>query len=179
MGRLDGRRVALVIPHQGYREEELDAPRAALLAEGAEVVVASSSLGAASGMAGARCDPDRLYSALDPDRLDGLVFVGGLGASEYFEDRTAHRLAQDALRAGAVVGAICAAVSTLAEAGLLAGLTVCGDPSRHLHLTAREARVVDEPVRTSSTIVTGRGPADAPAFAQALVAALLSARAPG
>jgi protease I len=172
MGRLSGKRVVLVVAHHGYRDEELEAPRAALAAEGAEVVVVSSSLAPALGMRGGRCDPDRLYSAVKARDLDALVFVGGLGASEYFDDLTAHRLAQDALREGKLVGAICVAVSVLAEAGLLDGLTVAGHASRAAHLAARGARWTDEPVRANGPIVTARGPEDADAFARALVAAL-------
>ena len=63
MGRLDGKRILMVIAHHGYREEELEQPLRALRSEGAEVSVASSSLSPATGMNGGTTIPDLLYCA--------------------------------------------------------------------------------------------------------------------
>lgn len=173
-GRLQGKRVALVVAHRDYREEELDVPRAALLAEGALVRVASSSLAPATGMGGGRVQPDVLYCALRVEELDGLVFVGGVGAAEYFPDRTAHRLAREALQGGKALGAICYASSVLAEAGALEGRSATGWPTREEHLRAKGAAWTGAPVTVSGRVVTGRGPEEAAAFASALVEALAS-----
>jgi protease I len=169
---LTGKRAVLVIAHSGYREEELDEPRRALERAGAHVRVASSSLGAAHGMSGGTCEPDLLYSAIQLDDLDALVFVGGTGASEYFPDRTAHRLAREAAQQEKVLGAICFASSTLANAGVLEGLQATGFPSREAHLRSKGVVYTGDPVTTTGRIVTGRGPEDARAFGDALVEAL-------
>lgn len=171
-GSLDGARAVLVIAHHGFREEELDAPRAALAAAGVAVRVASSSLAPATGMNGGQATPDLLYCAVRPEDVDALVFVGGTGAAEFFHDRTAHRLAREALRAGKVVGALCYASSVLAEAGLLEGRPATGWPSREGHLRARGAAWTGAAVTVDGRVVTGRGPDDAAAFGQALVAAM-------
>lgn len=168
----EARRAVLVIAHHGYREEELERPRAALAKAGVEVEVVSSALAPARGMHDGTCYPDRLVGAVRVDELDALVFVGGNGATEYFEDRAVHRLAREALESGRVVGAICFASSILANAGLLEGRDATGFPSREPHLVARGARYTGAPVEVSGGLVTGRGPEDAEAFAQALVAAL-------
>jgi protease I len=171
-GRLHGARAVLVVAHHGYREEELDLPRQALLAEGATVRVASSSLAPATGMNGGRVEPELLYCAVKVEELDALVFVGGTGASEYFPDRTAHRLAREALQAGKALGAICYGASVLAEAGVLEGRPATGWPSREEHVRSKGAAWTGAPVTVAGRVVTGRGPEDAAAFAAALIETL-------
>src|SRR5437588_11818100 len=116
MARLAGKRAVFVIAFRNFRDEELLEPSAALEAEGAKVLVASSALGKASGMLGAEVEPDLLYTAIRLDELDALVFIGGEGAAEYWDDRAAHKLAREAQAKGKVLGAICFAPSTLAHA---------------------------------------------------------------
>lgn len=162
----------LVIAHQGYREEELELPRRALEAAGVVVAIASSSLAPARGMQGGTTQPDLLYCAARPEDYAAVVFVGGYGAAEYFPDRTAHQLAREALKAGRVLGAICYGGSVLAEAGLLAGRRATAWPGREGHLREKGAVWSGSAVEVDGAIVTGRGPEDAQAFADALVAAI-------
>ena len=100
-------------------------------------------------MNGGSCQPDLLYSAVRVEDLDALVFVGGVGASEYFPDRTAHRLAQEAAQAEKLLGAICFASSTLANAGVLEGLEATCFPSREAHLRSKGALPTGAPVTTT------------------------------
>ena len=172
MARLAGKRAVFVIAFRGFRDEELLEPRAALDAAGAKTLVASSALGTAEGMLGARVATDLLYTAVRVDDLDALVFVGGEGAAEYWEDRAAHKLAKEAHAKGKLLGAICFAPSTLANAGLLEGRKAACFATRKGHLVARGAIVVAEPVVRDGQLVTAEGPAAAKAFGEALVQAL-------
>ncbi len=169
---LKGKRVVFIIAHHGYREEELEQPRRALRRAGAKVLVASSALSPSLGMHEGTCAPDLLYSAIRLEEVDALVFVGGTGATEYFDDRTAHRLVREAVERELVLGAICFAGSTLANAGVLEGLRATCYPTREEHLRSRGVVTTGEGVTVSGGIVTGRGPEDAKAFGAALVRAL-------
>jgi protease I len=173
MARLSGKRAVFVIAFRNFRDEELLEPRAALEAEGVAVRVASSALGTAEGMLGARVEPDLLYTAIRLDELDALVFVGGEGAAEFFEDRAAHKLARGAQEKRKVLGAICFAPSVLANAGLLEGRRATCFATRKGHLQARGALVTGEPATRDGLLVTGEGPKSAKAFGAALVEALL------
>jgi protease I len=171
MSHGDGKRAFFVIAHRGFRDEELLEPKSVLEAAGVRCAVASSALGPALGMLGARVQPDLLYTAI-PSDADALVFVGGEGASEYWDDRTAHRLAREALTGGRVVGAICFGPSTLANARLLEGRNATAYASRKGHLVAQGARWSNDAVVRDGSLVTANGPEAARAFGEALLAAL-------
>jgi protease I len=169
---LKGKHAYFVVAHRGFRDEELLEPKAALEAAGVRVTICSSALGEAHGMLGALVSPERLYSAIKLEDADALVFVGGEGATEYWDDRTAQRLAREAVAKQKVLGAICFAGSLLANAGVLEGRRATAFPSRAAHLRAKGALFVGEPVVRDGRVVTADGPASARAFGNALVEAL-------
>ena len=172
MARLDGKRVVFVIGFRGFRDEELLEPMKVLSEAGATVKVASSALGTAEGMLGATVNVDLLYTAVRVEDLDALVFVGGEGAAEYWSDKAAWKLAKDAQAREKLLGAICFAPSTLANAGLLEGRRVTVFPTRRGHLSAKGAILVPEPVVRDGRLVTADGPQSARAFGDALAEAL-------
>lgn len=172
--RLDlaGKKVVMIIASKDYRDEELQEPKAILERDGAKVTVACSSLEPAQGMMGGTTQPEVLLSDVRADDYDAIVFVGGAGAEEYWNDPTAHALAKAAVADDKVLGAICFAPVTLAKAGLLAGKRATVWSSESTQLTDAGAEYVDEPVVTDGKIITGNGPEAAEAFGEALAKAL-------
>jgi len=172
MPDLTGKRVVMVIAHSRFRDEELLEPKAILEGAGASVTIACSSLEEATGMLGATVKPNVLLSDVSADGFDAVVFVGGAGASEYFNDATAHALARDAAGKGKVVAAICIAPSTLANAGLLQGKRATCWSSEADNLKARGADYTGATVERDGLIITGQGPKAAREFGQALAQVL-------
>ena len=168
MSDLKGKRIALIIADKGFRDEEFDIPFQIFKKHGAEVKTASSLPGMAVGKLGMTVTPDILYSDIKPGDYDALVFVGGPGAVQYWNDSRAHKLAKDAYSAGKVVAAICAAPVTLANAGLLNGKRATCFPSDNEHLKAGGATYTARDVEIDGKIVTGNGPQSAEAFALAI-----------
>jgi len=163
------KKVVMVIAHETFRDEELLEPQAILAKQGITVSVASTSLSPATGKLGAKVKPDILLKDVSPDAYDAVVFVGGGGATLYFDDPVAHRLIQDAYAQGKIVAAICIAPVILAKAGILKGKrATCwfeeGDTLTRLGVSFTGALVEKE-----GTILTANGPAAAKAFALALV----------
>jgi protease I len=169
---LAGKKVVMVIASKDYRDEELQEPKAILEGDGAKVTVACSSLEPARGMMGATVHPEVLLSSVRAGDCDAIVFVGGVGAEEYWNDPTAHALAKAAVAGDKVLGAICFAPVTLAKAGLLKGKRATVWSSESKQLTDAGAEYVDEPVVTDGKIITGNGPKAAEAFGEALAKAL-------
>lgn len=172
MPELSGKRVVMVIARERFRDEELLEPSALLEEAGVMVTIASSSLEEATGMLGAHVKPDVLLTDVSADDYDAVVFVGGAGASGYFDDPTAHALARTADEQGKVLAAICIAPSTLANAGLLQGRRATCWSSEAANLKAKGAQYTGAPVERDGFIITGVGPQAAREFGQALVQAL-------
>ncbi len=108
----------------------------------------------------------------DPAMYDAVVFVGGPGASVYFDDVDAQALAQRASQKGKVVGAICIAPSVLAHAGLLDGREATAFPSQRDDLIAHGARFTGAPVEIDLPFVTANGPEAARDFGSAIADAI-------
>ena len=172
MGKLTGKRVLMVVASNGYRDEEYEQPRAALEAEGAKVTVASSGLKKAKGMLGGSCQPDVLLKDVKPADYDCVIFVGGTGATEYWNDPKAHEVAKQTASAGKITAAICIAPVTLANAGLLSGKRCTVYSSEIEQVRAKGGHCTTMAVERDGNIITGSGPTAARDFAKKLVEAL-------
>ena len=171
---LRNKRVVIVIASRNFRDEEFVEPRTLLLSRGAEVTVACSKPEPSRGTRGATVKPDVLLKAVRPVDYDAVVFVGGSGAAEYFNDATAHSLAQEMVGSGKVVGAICIAPSILANAGVLKGRQATCYPSEAENLKAKGARYTGAPVTRDGRIITADGPHSARGFAMRIAETLAS-----
>ena len=162
----------MVIASSQFRDEEYQKPREILEAAGVKVTVASSSLNEAVGMLGLKVKPDILLQDARMEIYDAVVFVGGMGATEYWDSPTAHALAKQAYQSGKVTSAICLAPMTLANAGLLKGkkATIWKDAAGDFK--TKGVVYTGKPVEQDGKIITGSGPDAAEAFGKALAEAL-------
>jgi protease I len=174
MKNLAGKKLLMVIAKNKFRDEEYLEPRKALEAAGVIITVASSSLNTAEGMLGLKLKPDVLIDNVHEADYDGIVFVGGGGAKEYFDSPVAHRLARDFFEHGKLTSAICIAPATLANAGVLKGRKATSFPSSEGALKAHGAIVLKDDVVTDGKVVTAVGPSAAKRFGEKLVDVLSS-----
>ena len=172
MGSIDGKKVLLIIASNKFRDEELFECRKVLDQAGAVTTVASSKVGTITGMLGGEAEVTLDIKKVKANDYDAVVFIGGTGASEYFNDPTAHKIAQETVATGKVLGAICIAPSTLANAGLLKGKKATCYISEKANLIAKGANYTGKGVEVDGKIITADGPGSAKAFGQAIVKAL-------
>lgn len=163
------KKAALIIAEKNFRDEEYQVPKEVLLENGIDVVTASTTTSECVGKLGMKVNPDVLVTDLDLDELDALIFIGGGGSEQYFEDETAHSLAQTAYDKGKVVGAICIAPVILANAGLLKGRTATVFPDGKDILESQGANYTGGTVEVDGRIITGNGPDAAHEFGKKLV----------
>ena len=163
------KKIVMIIANKDFRDEELKKPKVILEDSGIEVVVASSSLDEAHGMLGYKIKPDILVNDIKIDEYDAVVLVGGLGAKEYWEDTTVHKLVNDTYDKNKVIAAICIAPVTLAKSGILNGKKATVFFTEGGHLKRGGATYTGKAVEVDGNIITGNGPGAATKFGEALV----------
>jgi protease I len=114
--------------------------------------------------------PDILIHDVQVKDYDAVVFIGGFGCTEYFDNPIAHKIARQALEQGKILAAIELAPTILANAGLLNGKKATA--SRSYILKQRGAIYTGEHVERDGNIITGSGPNAATEFGEAIVSAL-------
>jgi len=171
--------VLFVIAHEGFQDNEFSIPRDILKAKGHKIVVASSDASPASGALGGKVTPDiAIDEALNRiDEFSAVIFIGGGGASEYFNSPVAHQIARDAKN---VVAGICIAPVILANAGVLDGkkATVWNDKNgtQSKLIESKGAVFVAQPVVVDGKLVTANGPSAAKAFGERIAELLSSSK---
>ena len=172
MQSVKGKKAVMIIAQNNFRDEELLKPKEVLEKNGVIVTVASSSLKESTGMLGAKVKPNILFTNINVADYDAVIFVGGSGASEYWDNPTAHKIANDASNAKKIVGAICIAPVTLAKAGLLANKKATTFSSTVNDIKSAGAKYTGADVERDGNIITASGPAAAQKFGETIVKAL-------
>lgn len=168
-----GKKVLFVVAPQNFRDEEFLEPKKILEENGVVVEVASKGVGEVVGMFGAKALVDKDLSKVMLDDYEAIIFIGGSGASVYFNDPIALNLAKAGFEEGKVIGAICIAPSILANAGILSGKKATAFSSEAENLKAKGAQYTGEAVSIDGKIITARGPEAASEFGKKLAEALI------
>lgn len=163
------KKVVMIIAPENFRDEELFKPKQIFEDAGVEVTVASRRLGEVTGMLGGRVKVDKKMDGISAEDYDAVIFVGGVGASTYFNDEKAMKLATDVYKEGKIVGAICIAPSVLANAGLLEKRVATCFPSESHNLKDRGAHYTGGDVEQEENIITAKGPQAAEKFARKIL----------
>ena len=162
----------MVIAPEDFRDEEYKIPREIFEKEGFQITVAASRLGSATGSLGMRAPIDTTLSQAKVSDYDAVVFVGGKGSWDYFDNQQAHRIAQEAAGFEGFLCAICSAPGILAKAGVLQGKKVTSFARETALLKERGASFTGKPVEKDGKLITADGPRSAEAFARSIVEAI-------
>jgi protease I len=174
-GKIEGKKVAIVVGQRYFREEELHIPKAMLEKEGASITIVSSRLSFAEGDTGSKIKPNILIDDLDVFNFDAVVFIGGSAVKkDFWENPKAHAVCREALKQGKVLAAICWGPVVLANAGVLEGKKATGHHAQGADeiLKSKGCFYTGESVTVDGNIVTAYGPSSADSFAVAIVDAL-------
>jgi protease I len=171
-GEVGMKSVVLIIPQDQFQDIEFNGVREALNKAGFKVQVASESLGESHGMLGGVARPDMTLDDINVRNFDAVVFVGGMGSMQYWNNAVAKDLAKKAFDNNRVVAAICLAPVTLANAGILKGRRATVSFSAQGKLESQGANYTGRLVEVDGNIITGSGPDSTVDFAREIIKAL-------
>lgn len=161
--------ILMIIASSNFRDEEYLIPYEIFSSYGAKVTTASSSLNISCGMLGAKVKPEILITNVNVEDYDAIVFVGGSGSSEYWNDKTAHNIIQQAVIKNKIVAGICIAPVTLANANVLKGKNATVFFTEAEKLKQKGVNYTGKDVEVDGKIITANGPQASEKFAQAIV----------
>jgi protease I len=169
MGKLDGKRIAILVANEGIEQVELTEPREALREAGAATELIAPEAGTAQAFnhldKADTFEVEKTVADADPADYAGLMLPGGVANPDNLRTHDdAVAFVRAFFDAGKPVAAICHAPWTLIEAGAVKGRTLTSWPSLQTDIRNAGGEWVDEEVVVDAGLVTSRKPDDLPAF---------------
>jgi deglycase len=165
-------KAVMIIAFQGFRDEEYILPKETLEKAGIDVTTASTELGIANGKLGITAQVDILLKDLKVSEYDAIIFIGGPGSYDFFDDPTAQAIAKSAVKQDKVLAAICAAPGILSKAGLLKGKRAACFTGISYLLVNSGAKYSGNGIEVDGKIITADGPTHARQFSEAIIGML-------
>jgi protease I len=166
------KRAVFIVAERNFNDRELFETMRILNAAGIQVVIASTRLGVIRGMVGGIAEAGVLLSQLRLDDFNAVVFIGGDGAREYFNNPDALNIARQAVAQGKVLAAISTAPIILANAGVLRNVRATSYITERAALQQAGAIYTGNHVERDGLIITSIGPVAVVQFASAIAEAL-------
>jgi protease I len=167
-----GKKAALIIGSQNFRDEELFETKRVLDAAQVQTFIASTKTGVIQGVLGNVAEASIPVNRLNVDDYDAIIFIGGPGAAEYAGNPTTMNMVRETVRKGKVLAAIGVAPTILANANVLAGIRATSFLSERDRLVQAGAIYTGFPVERERLIITATGPEAAVQFGRAITDAL-------
>jgi protease I len=163
---------ALILAADGFEDLTLFLPWYRLREENVEVTLACPFLHAVTGTHGYAVEPDAAIHEVNPADYDLLLIPDGPAIERLRQREEAVDVTRTFVESGMKVAAIGHGAQLLISAGTLDGRRVTCSPGIRDDVRAAGAVYSDEATVTDGILLTGRGPDDLPAFAQAMTALL-------
>lgn len=168
---LEGKRVAVLLADL-YQELEFWYPYLRLREEGAEVVAVGPEAGEYKSKLGYPARAELSAKVVRAEDFHAVVIPGGYAPDYLRRSPELVEFVRRMAEAGKVVAAICHGPWVLCSARVVRGRRLTSFHSIRDDLVNAGAIWVDEEVVRDGNIITSRTPADLPAFARTIIAAL-------
>jgi len=155
--------ILLILPAQDFNEQEYLIISNSLIKAKKRVFIASDSNSLCIGSENLKVKNDIILYNVHEENFNGIIFVGGKGVRNYWNNKLLHSIAQKFNKSGKIIGAICSAPIILARAGVINKTAVCY-PDDRKELEKEGIEYKDEALVIDKNVITGRDPASAPEF---------------
>jgi protease I len=174
MGKLDGKKVAILVAPEGVEQVELTDPKDAVEKEGAQTTLISTEAGEVQAFnhldKGDIFQAEKAVKDVSADDFDALLLPGGVANPDFLRtDEDAVSFVREFTKSGKPIGVICHGPWTLVEADVLKGRTITSWPSLQTDVRNAGGTWVDEEVHVDNGLVSSRKPDDLPAFCAKVV----------
>jgi protease I len=174
MGKLDGKKVAILVAPEGVEQVELTDPKDAVEKEGAQTTLISTEAGEVQAFnhldKGDTFQAEKAVKDVSADDFDALLLPGGVANPDFLRtDEDAVSFVREFTKSGKPIGVICHGPWTLVEADVLKGRTITSWPSLQTDVCNAGGTWVDEEVHVDNGLVSSRKPDDLPAFCAKVV----------
>jgi len=174
MGKLDGKKVAILVAPEGVEQVELTDPKDAVEKEGAQTTLVSTETGDIQAFnhldKGDTFQAEKAVKDVAVDDFDALLLPGGVANPDLLRtDDDAVGFVREFAKSGKPIGVICHGPWTLVEADVLKGRTITSWPSLQTDVRNAGGTWVDEEVHVDNGLVSSRKPDDLPAFCTKVV----------
>lgn len=153
----------LILPAQDFNEQEYLIITNALERAGIKIFIASDANTLCVGSGGLKVKNDIQFYNIHESNFGGIIFIGGKGTRNYWNNPRLHSTAQNFVKKRKLVGAICSAPVILAKAGLITECATCYEEDKK-ELEKEGVEYKDTPVVINKNIITAQNPAAAPEF---------------
>jgi protease I len=161
--------IVFITAPEMFRDEEYYNPKQVFEDAGLQVITASTKTGELIGRFGFKTTSTLLIANVNPEDFNAIVYIGGCGASVFFKNPHALKLANDFFRQNKPTAAICIAGVILANAGILKDKKATVFIDGRKSLLENGAIYTGAPLEVDGNIITANGPETAEAFSKAIL----------
>ncbi|HYD19666.1 MAG TPA: type 1 glutamine amidotransferase domain-containing protein [Patescibacteria group bacterium] len=165
----DSVQYVLIITADKVEDLEFFYPYYRLVEENIRVDVATPNGGAFKGKNGYELKETLKLEGLNPDAYDLLLIPGGKAPEELRKNEAVVDFVRVFAATGKPIAAICHGPQLLATAGVIGGATLSGYPEIRGEIEAAGAAYAGKDALVDGQFITGRWPADLPAFTKAIM----------
>ncbi len=171
--------ILIVLPAVDFNEQEFLGTKNTLEKYGLNIFIASDAHSLCTGSQGLKIRADVSFFNIHVNNFAGIVFIGGPGVLNYWDNPVLHKISKRFYDAGKIVAAICSAPVILARAGILNGKEATCFPNDKNELEREGATYENKNVIVAGTVITAQGPHAAVEFGNKIAEVLKYGRTYG
>lgn len=161
--------VLIILPANNFNEQEYLSVKNSLINAGYQIFIASDASLMSKGENGILVKADVNFFNMKEASFAGVVFIGGAGVVDYFNNISLMNIARKFNKAGKLVAAICGAPIILVNSGVLDEKNASCYPDLKEVMTNRNINYFSDQVVIDNNIITAPDPSSALEFGQAIV----------